>query len=61
MIIALGQIDIIWEDEEKNKEKVKKFTEKAKILVSDMIFFSEMSSTSFLMNVKKLASDDALE
>lgn len=58
MIIALGQIDIIWEDMKRNMVKVERFAKKAKSLGAKVILFPEMSLTGFSMNVKKIASND---
>lgn len=59
MKVALGQIEIVWEDKKRNMEKLEKFVEKAKTLEADIVFFPEMSLTGFSMNIKKVASNDA--
>ncbi|MGN0438592.1 MAG: nitrilase-related carbon-nitrogen hydrolase [Lachnospiraceae bacterium] len=50
MKIGLTQMDIAWEDKEKNKETVKKFLEKGKAQGLDLIVFPEMTLTGFTMN-----------
>lgn len=50
MKIGLTQMDIAWEDKEKNKETVKKFMEKGKAQGLDLIVFPEMTLTGFTMN-----------
>ena len=59
MKMALGQIEIVWEDKKRNMEKLEKFVEKAKALEADIVFFPEMSLTGFSMNIEKVASNDA--
>lgn len=55
MKISLAQIDIIWEDKEKNKEKCLGFIKKAKDDQAKMVIFPEMTLTGFSMNVDALA------
>lgn len=50
MKVALCQMNIIWEDKEKNLEKVNKFCKEASESGADVIFFPEMSCTGFTMN-----------
>jgi len=59
MKMALGQIEIVWEDKKRNMEKLEKFVEKAKTLEADIVLFPEMSLTGFSMNIEKVASNDA--
>jgi predicted amidohydrolase len=51
MKLALAQIDIEWEDKEKNKEKLLDFFNNAKQNKVDLILFPEMTLTGFSMNV----------
>lgn len=61
MKIALAQMDITWEDKEKNKEKTLKFIESAKQNNVDLILFPEMCLTGFSMNVEYISeSTDTL-
>lgn len=53
MKIAACQMNIIWEDKEKNLEKCKNFIHEAKNNGADVIFFPEMSLTGFSMQVDK--------
>lgn len=50
MKIGLTQMDIVWEDKEKNKEKVIKLLEQGKAKNLDLIVFPEMTLTGFTMN-----------
>lgn len=52
MRIGLTQMDIVWEDKEKNKERVKKLLEKGKSQELDLIVFPEMTLTGFTMNTE---------
>ncbi|CVI65433.1 2-oxoglutaramate amidase [Eubacteriaceae bacterium CHKCI004] len=53
MRIGLAQMDIIWENVQKNKEKAEKFIKKAKEHQVELLAFPEMSLTGFSMNVEK--------
>ena len=50
MKIGLTQMDIVWEDKEKNKETVKKLLEQGKEQKLVLIVFPEMTLTGFTMN-----------
>lgn len=54
MIIAIAQIDMIWEDSNENMRKVEDFVEKASENKVELILFPEMSLTGFTMDVHKL-------
>ena len=54
MIIAIAQIDMIWEDSNENMEKVEDFIKKASKNKVELILFPEMSLTGFTMDVHKL-------
>lgn len=51
MKVALAQMDIIWEDKEKNKNKILDFITEAKGLNVEFIVFPEMTLTGFSMNI----------
>lgn len=53
MRIGLAQMDIIWENVQKNKEKAEKFFIKAAENQVELLIFPEMSLTGFSMNVEK--------
>ncbi|MBQ9156116.1 MAG: carbon-nitrogen family hydrolase [Eubacterium sp.] len=57
MKVGLAQMDIVWEDIEKNKEKAEVFFARAAQKQVDLLIFPEMSLTAFSMNVEKTASD----
>lgn len=50
MKVALCQMNIIWENKEKNLEKVDKFCREAKESGAEVVFFPEMTCTGFTMN-----------
>lgn len=54
MRIALGQIDIYWEDKERNREKCEKFICNAKKENADIVVFPEMTLTGVSQNVEKI-------
>lgn len=58
MRVAIGQIDVKWEDKETNKKKVKEFAEAAVTNGSDIIFFPEMTLTGFSMNIDLIAEEE---
>lgn len=53
--VVLAQIDIAWEDKEKNKRKCEDFILQALNQQPDLIIFPEMTLTGFSMNVVKTA------
>ena len=54
MKVALAQMDIVWEDKEKNSKKSENKIKEAKEKGVDLILFPEMSFTGFSMNVEKI-------
>lgn len=58
MRLALGQIDVYWEDKERNKEKCAQFISKAKGEKADIVIFPEMTLTGFSQNVEKIGEVD---
>lgn len=56
MRIGLAQMDIIWENVQKNMDKAEKFIKKAKENQVDLLAFPEMSLTGFSMHVEKTAA-----
>lgn len=54
MIIGLAQMDISWEDIERNMKKAQEFIEKAVENNVELILFPEMTLTGFTMNIDKL-------
>ncbi len=50
MKIGLTQMDIVWENKEKNKETVRQLLEKGKALHVELLVFPEMTLTGFTMN-----------
>ncbi len=63
MIIGIAQIDIIWENINKNMKKAEEFIEKASKNKVDLILFPEMALTGFTMNINKLvlSEDEAMK
>ncbi|HJC30947.1 MAG TPA: carbon-nitrogen family hydrolase [Candidatus Anaerobutyricum faecale] len=57
MRIGLAQMDILWENVQKNMEKAENFIEKAKEHEVELLIFPEMSLTGFSMNVEKTTAD----
>ena len=58
MKIALCQQEIIFENKIKNIEKICEFSEKAKKMGGDIVFFPEMSFTGFSMNIENTSEKD---
>lgn len=62
MRIALAQMDMVWEEKEKNYEKSLSFLEEAHKCGTDLLLFPEMSMTGFSMNTEKIGEEtDNLE
>lgn len=60
MRLALAQIDMAWEEKEKNLRLCETFIAEGKIKSVDLILFPEMTLTGFSMNTEKLGEDDNL-
>lgn len=58
MKVAVCQQEIIFENKDANVKKICCFSEKAKKMKADIIFFPEMSFTGFSMNINKTAEKD---
>lgn len=54
MKIALGQLDMVWEDKEATLKKVEKMIETASTGGAKLIIFPEMTLTGFSMNLKQM-------
>lgn len=54
MRIALGQLNMVWEDRELSLQKAERLMEQASAQRADIIFFPEMSFTGFSMNLAKI-------
>lgn len=59
MKVGLTQMDIAWEDKQKNMEKVKKLAEQAAEQKVELLVFPEMTLTGFTMNTA-LAGEEML-
>jgi len=59
MKVGLTQMDIVWEDKQKNMDKVRKFMEEAAKQEVDLLVFPEMTLTGFTMNTS-LAGEEML-
>lgn len=59
MKVGLTQMDIVWEDKQKNMEKVDKIMQEAAKKSVDLLVFPEMTLTGFTMNTK-LAGEEML-
>lgn len=59
MKVGLTQMDIIWENKEKNMEKARKLMEQAAKQEVDLLVFPEMTLTGFTMNTA-LAGEEML-
>ena len=57
MKIALGQLNMAWEDKELSLQKVRKLTAQAAAGEADMIVFPEMSLTGFSMDIDRIGED----
>lgn len=57
MRIALAQMDMAWEEKEKNYEKSLSFLEKARKCGADLLLFPEMSMTGFSMDTEKIGEE----
>ena len=57
MRIGLAQMDIFWENVQKNMEKAEDFIKKAKENQAELLIFPEMTLTGFSMHVGKTTKD----
>lgn len=57
MRVALGQLDMAWEDKESSLQKAEEMISEAAESGCDMIVFPEMSFTGFSMNLKKIGEN----
>ena len=57
MRIAIGQIDMLWEDKEASVQKAEKMISEASLNKADIIIFPEMSFTGFSMNLEKIGEN----
>ena len=57
MRVALGQLDMVWEDKEASWEKFCEMTAEAASESADIIIFPEMSLTGFSMDIEKIGED----
>lgn len=57
MKIALGQLNMAWEDKELSLQKVRKLTAQAAAGEADLIVFPEMSLTGFSMDIDRIGED----
>lgn len=53
MKIALGQIDMVWEEKEQSFQKAEQMIKEAAKKRADVILFPEMAFTGFSMNIEK--------
>lgn len=58
MRVALGQLDMVWENKEHSYVKAEKMAEEAAASKCDIIIFPEMSLTGFSMNLRKIGEDE---
>lgn len=58
MRIALGQIDMVWEEKEQSFQKAEQMIKEAAQKQADVILFPEMAFTGFSMNIKKIAEPE---
>lgn len=57
--IGLGQLDMVWEDKEVNRKKVREMVQKAKNYEVELLIFPEMTLTGFSMEVEKIGEEKA--
>ncbi len=58
MKIALGQIDMVWEEKEQSFQKAEQMIKEAAKKRADVILFPEMAFTGFSMNIEKIAEPE---
>ena len=54
MKVGLTQMDIIWENKQKNMDRTRRFMEEAARQKVDLIVFPEMTLTGFTMNTESI-------
>lgn len=59
MRIALGQLNMVWENRQLSLQKAERLMEQASAQKADIIFFPEMSLTGFSMNLEKIGENGA--
>lgn len=57
MKVALGQIDMVWEDKEASLKRAADMVKEAAVANSDIIVFPEMTLTGFSMALDKIGED----
>ena len=57
MKVALGQIDMVWEDKEASLNKAENMVKEAASAGADIIIFPEMTLTGFSMNLDEIGED----
>lgn len=57
MKVALGQIDMVWEDKEASLKRAADMIKEAAVANSDIIVFPEMTLTGFSMALDKIGED----
>lgn len=58
MRVALGQLDMVWEDKERSCKKAEKMAGEAAVAGCDIIIFPEMSFTGFSMNLGEIGEEE---
>ncbi|MCX4328465.1 MAG: carbon-nitrogen family hydrolase, partial [Lachnospiraceae bacterium] len=59
MRVALGQIDMAWEDKKASMVKAEKMVKEAAAARADIIIFPEMTLTGFSMALDKIGEDES--
>ena len=58
MKIAMGQLDMVWEEKEASLDRVEQMMRQAAAGQADLIVFPEMSLTGFSMNIDKIGEKE---
>lgn len=58
MRVALGQIDMVWEDKKASLVKAEKMVKEAAAAKADIIIFPEMTLTGFSMALDKIGEEE---
>ncbi len=56
--IGLGQLDMIWENKEENRKKVRKMVQEASYQGIELLVFPEMTLTGFSLEIEKTWEED---